>query len=158
MKRVLACKTDFVVTVLILIFGVSGLVMAMDFQAGSRVWPVAILLLLIACTCAYLMIFFFGPNPRMVADKLRIDGGDDPVIPASVVQIGINILLITALIVAAPIIGLFVSAGVYLLAHMIYLGIRPLWLALVCAVAGTAVIYAFFGLALGVSISGAMLV
>lgn len=157
MRRVLECKIDFAVTALILILGLCGLVMATEFPAGSRVWPIAILSLLILCTCAYLIIFFFGPDPRIVAENMRIEGDEDPVVPVSSVQIAFNTALITAFILAAPIAGLFVSAGVYLLAHMIYLGIRPLWLALVCAVAGTVTIYAFFGLALGVSISGAAL-
>lgn len=152
MRRIIENKTDFSITAAILALAVYGLVTAAGFQAGSRVWPIVILSMLILCTSIYLAIFLLGSDPREVSEKARIAANDDPIVPDNPAKIIINVVLITALIIAAPIVGLFVSAAVYLLAHMIYLGIRPLWLSLFCALGGTAIIYAFFGLALGVSI------
>lgn len=70
----------------------------------------------------------------------------------------INIALLTAFVVAAPRLGLFTSAGIYLAVHFLFLGIRPIVLALGAAVAATLVMYGFFGLILGVEMRGALLV
>lgn len=70
----------------------------------------------------------------------------------------INIALLTAFVVAVPILGLFSSALVYMAVHFLFLGIRPVPLALGAAVAATAVMYVFFGLILGVEMRGALLV
>lgn len=70
----------------------------------------------------------------------------------------VNIALLTALVLAAPRLGLFTSAGIYLAAHFLFLGIRPVALALGVAVAATLVMYGFFGLILGVEMRGALLV
>lgn len=70
----------------------------------------------------------------------------------------VNIALLTAFVVSAQWLGLFTSAGLYLAAHFLFLGIRPVALALGAAVIATLVMYGFFGLILGVEMRGALLV
>lgn len=73
-------------------------------------------------------------------------------------KVAINIAMVAALIIAAPYLGLFVTTGVYLAAHMTLLGVRPLGLTLAVAAGVTLVLYCFFGLLLGVEMRGALLV
>lgn len=146
MQRVLENKTDFIVTVLILSFATGALTIALEFPAGSRVWPVAILSMLIVCTGIYLAIFFLGANPKRTDEEASADMDGAPEFAGNSLKIAFNIALITALIFAVSTAGLYVSTGLYLFSHMIFLGIRPLWLAFACALGGTAVIYVFSGL------------
>jgi hypothetical protein len=70
----------------------------------------------------------------------------------------LNIALVTALVIAAPVVGLFVSVGVYLLIHFILLGVRPIAYAVAVAIGVTLVMYGFFGLILGIEMRNAWLV
>jgi len=70
----------------------------------------------------------------------------------------INITLIVICIVIIPYLGLFTTVGIYLALHMFYLGIRPISLVAMVAVGATLVMYGFFGVLLGVEMSGALLI
>lgn len=70
----------------------------------------------------------------------------------------VNIALLTAYVVAVPRLGLFTATGIYLVVHFLFLGIRPVGLALGAAVVATLVMYGFFGLILGVEMRGALLI
>ncbi len=69
----------------------------------------------------------------------------------------INVGLIVAYLCFVPILGLFTTTGIYLTLHMLYLGIRPLSLAMAVAAGGVLVLYGFFGLLLGISMPGSLL-
>ena len=70
----------------------------------------------------------------------------------------INIALIIGCIVLIPYLGLFTTIGVYLAVHMYFLGVRPLPFVAVVAIGSVLVMYGFFGLLLGVELSGTLLV
>jgi len=70
----------------------------------------------------------------------------------------VNITLIVLCIVVIPYLGLFTTVGIYLAVHMFYLGIRPLPLLAVVAIGATLVMYGFFGILLGVEMSGSLLI
>lgn len=70
----------------------------------------------------------------------------------------INIGLLVICIVAIPYLGLFTTVGVYLVIHMLYLGVRPIALVVLTAVGSVLVMYGFFGLLLGVDMSGTLFV
>ncbi len=70
----------------------------------------------------------------------------------------INIALIVICIVIIPYLGLFTTVGIYLAIHMFFLGVRPLSLVSLVAVGVTLVMYGFFGILLGVGISGSLLI
>ena len=70
----------------------------------------------------------------------------------------VNITLIVLCIVVIPYLGLFTTVGIYLAVHMFYLGIRPLPLVAVVAIGATLVMYGFFGILLGVEMSGSLLI
>lgn len=70
----------------------------------------------------------------------------------------VNITLIVLCIIVIPYLGLFTTVGIYLAVHMLYLGIRPLPLVAVVAVGATLVMYGFFGILLGVEMSGSLLI
>lgn len=67
-------------------------------------------------------------------------------------RILISLFLLTAYVVAVPVIGFFVTTGVYLVAHMTFLGIRPFWLTLVVGVGAMAFLYMVFIGFLGIPI------
>lgn len=68
-----------------------------------------------------------------------------------------NIAIIGIFALAAQRLGLFVSSGLYLAAHMLFLGVRP-GLAVAVALGATLVIWAFFGFLLGVEMRDAWLI
>jgi len=70
----------------------------------------------------------------------------------------INIGLLTICIIIIPYLGLFTTVGIYLAIHMYFLGIRPLSLVAVTTVGLVLVMYGFFGVLLGVTLSGTLLV
>ena len=70
----------------------------------------------------------------------------------------VNITLIVLCIVVIPYLGLFTTVGIYLAVHMFYLGIRPLPLVAVVSIGATLVMYGFFGILLGVEMSGSLLI
>ena len=70
----------------------------------------------------------------------------------------INIALLITCIIIIPYLGLFTTVGTYLAIHMCFLGVRPLSLLAVTTVGLVLVMYGFFGILLGVELSGALLV
>jgi hypothetical protein len=70
----------------------------------------------------------------------------------------INIALLIICIIIIPYLGLFTTVGIYLAIHMYFLGVRPLSLVAVTTVGLVLVMYGFFGVLLGVELSGALLV
>ena len=70
----------------------------------------------------------------------------------------VNIALIISCIILIPYLGLFTTVGIYLAIHMYFLGVRPFSLVAVVAVGAVVVMYGFFGLLLGVQLSGTLLV
>ena len=70
----------------------------------------------------------------------------------------INIALLITCIIVIPYLGLFTTVGIYLAIHMFFLGVRPLSLVVVTTVGLVLVMYGFFGILLGVELSGALLV
>ena len=70
----------------------------------------------------------------------------------------INIALLTSCIVIIPYLGLFTTVGIYLAIHMFFLGVRPVSLVALVAVGAVLVMYGFFGILLGVDLSGTLLV
>ena len=73
-------------------------------------------------------------------------------------RIAINIILLVCCIIAIPYLGLFSTFVIYLAVHMYFLGVRPIHF--VCLVAFCYILdmYCFFGLLLGVRLSGTLLV
>lgn len=63
----------------------------------------------------------------------------------------VNIGLIIAYVIVVPHLGLFTTTGIYLTLHMLFLGIRPVGLAVAVAVGAVAVMYGFFGILLGIN-------
>jgi hypothetical protein len=70
----------------------------------------------------------------------------------------VNIALIVGCIVIIPFLGLFTTVGIYLAIHMFFLGVRPLTLVVVVAAGSVLVMYGFFGVLLGVELSGTLFV
>ena len=70
----------------------------------------------------------------------------------------VNIGLIVGCIVIIPFLGLFTTVGIYLAIHMIFLGVRPLTLVVAVAAGSVLVMYGFFGVLLGVELSGTLFV
>jgi len=70
----------------------------------------------------------------------------------------VNIGLIVGCIVIIPFLGLFTTVGIYLAIHMIFLGVRPLTLVVAVAAGSVLVMYGFFGVLLGVQLSGTLFV
>lgn len=70
----------------------------------------------------------------------------------------VNIILLVCCIITIPFLGLFTTVGIYLAVHMSFLGIRPFVLVGLVALGSILVMYGFFGLLLGVRLSGALLV
>ena len=68
----------------------------------------------------------------------------------------INIALLIICIIIIPYLGLFTTVGIYLAIHMYFLGVRPLSLVAVTTVGLVLVMYGFFGVLLGVGLSGAL--
>ena len=73
-------------------------------------------------------------------------------------RIAINIILLVCCIIAVPYLGLFSTVGIYLAVHMYFLGVRPIPLVGLVAFCSILVMYSFFGLLLGVRLSGTLLV
>ena len=73
-------------------------------------------------------------------------------------RIAINIILLVCCIIAVPYLGLFSTVGIYLAVHMYFLGVRPIPLVGLVAFCSILVMYCFFGLLLGVRLSGTLLV
>lgn len=70
----------------------------------------------------------------------------------------VNIALIIGCIVIIPYLGLFTTVGIYLAVHMYFLGIRPIALVAAVAFGSVLVMYGFFGVLLGVSLTGTLFV
>ena len=70
----------------------------------------------------------------------------------------VNIALLVGCIIIIPYLGLFTTVGIYLAVHMYFLGVRPIALVGLVALGTVLVMYGFFGMLLGVSLSGALLV
>ena len=70
----------------------------------------------------------------------------------------ISLALIVAYIVLVPVLGFFTATLVYLVAHMTYLGIRPLWKPVATTVGVLAVLYVLFEFLLRVDLPGGLLV
>ena len=73
-------------------------------------------------------------------------------------RIVINIGLIIAYVIIVPNLGLFTTTGIYLAIHMLFLGVRPIALALAVAVGAVVVMYGFFGLLLGINMPDALFI
>ena len=71
---------------------------------------------------------------------------------------GINITLIIICIITIPYLGLFTTIGIYLAAHMFFLGVSPLVLVAAVSIGSILVMYGFFGMLLGVELSGTLFV
>ena len=70
----------------------------------------------------------------------------------------INIGLIITYVIIVPNLGLFTTTGIYLTVHMLFLGVRPIGLALAVAVGAVVVMYGFFGLLLGINMPDALFI
>ncbi|KKL98761.1 hypothetical protein LCGC14_1821190 [marine sediment metagenome] len=163
MHRIRERPVDFIVTSAILGLGIVGLVMALRYPERAGFWPQAIMVMLIAVTGFQMVQFLLAGRPRL-SDETRAaaqahaeEHPAEPPIPVDYARIAINVALVTGLVVITPVLGLFASAAIYLLCHMLFLGIRPLWLAMLIAAGCTLVLYGFFGGLLGVEISDAWL-
>lgn len=77
---------------------------------------------------------------------------------APALRVVLSIALITGYIVLVPILGFFTATFAYLIAHMVYLGIRPLWKPLATTVGVLAVLYVLFEFLLRVDLPGGILV
>ncbi len=155
MRRIRENPADFIVTSAILLLGLVGLAMALQFPERAGSWPRAIMIMLILGAGIYMLLFFLA-RPVAPDPAAEAAAQDEP--PFEWSRVLINVALVTGLVLAAPVLGLFTSAALYLLAHMLYLGIRPLWLAVLIAAGCTLVLYGFFGGLLGVSISDVLLI
>jgi hypothetical protein len=155
MRRIRENPADFIVTSAILLLGIVGLVMALQFPERAGSWPRAIMVMLILGAGLYMAMFLLArpAAPDPAAEQAK---ANEP--PFEWSRVLINIGLVTGLVLAAPVLGLFTSAALYLMAHMLFLGVRPLWLAALIAGGATLVLYAFFGGLLGVSIPGVLLI
>lgn len=152
MQRLKGKIPDLVVSLLLLAVGLVGLVMAFDFPTKSGKWPLIIMTSLVVLMLLYLGSFFYDlrKNPETKAVS-------EPISTNAKIRIGINIGIITSFIIIAPFLGLFVTTALYLFSHMLFLGVRPVWLPALCALGSTGVIYGFFGHLLGVYIPGTWL-
>ena len=70
----------------------------------------------------------------------------------------ISIALIVGFAVLVPILGFFTATVVYLIAHMLYLGIRPWWKPVAATAGVLAVLYVLFEYLLRVDLPGGLLV
>ena len=70
----------------------------------------------------------------------------------------INIALLVICIITIPYLGLFTTVGIYLGMHMFFLGVRPVALVVGVAAGSILVMYGFFGVLLGVGLSGTLFV
>ena len=70
----------------------------------------------------------------------------------------VNIVLLVCCIIIIPYLGLFTTVGIYLAVHMYILGIRPIMLVGLVTLGSVLVMYGFFGLLLGVRLSGTLFV
>lgn len=69
----------------------------------------------------------------------------------------ISLALIVAYIMLVPFLGFFTATLAYLIAHMLYLGIRPLWKPVATTAGVLAVLYVLFEFLLRVDLPGGIL-
>ena len=69
----------------------------------------------------------------------------------------VSVVLIVAYAVAVPRLGFFAATFVYLIAHMTFLGIRPLWKPPAVTGGVLGVLYVLFEFLLGVDLPGGVL-
>lgn len=155
MQRLKGKIPDLVVSIMLLVVGVVGLVMAFDFPTKSGKWPIIIMSMLVFLMALYLASFLYDLRPKTSPSKIATI--EDEAEAPSKLRIAINIGIIVGFIILAPFLGLFVSTALYLFIHMVFLGVRPIWLCAVCSLGSTGVIYGFFGHLLGVYLPGALL-
>lgn len=72
-------------------------------------------------------------------------------------RVAISIALITAYIVMVPVLGFFTATLVYLVGHMTYLGIRPLWKPVAATLGVLGVLYVLFEFLLRVDLPSGLL-
>lgn len=73
------------------------------------------------------------------------------------VRVVISVALIVTYAAAVPWLGFFSATLVYLIAHMTYLGIRPLWKPVAATAGVLAVLYGLFEFLLRVDLPGGVL-
>lgn len=64
----------------------------------------------------------------------------------------ISLLMLTGYVAIVPLAGFFVGTGLYLAAHMAFLGIRPLWLVAAVVAGALVFLYLIFIQFLGVPV------
>ena len=133
LTRIASRPTDFCVTLLVLVGALVAAWAASGYPEAAGRWPFAIMMLL-AVLCAYQLakFLFAGPSSAEVDEIAPIPAPD-----GAVFRVGVSVALILGFVLLAPVAGLFSAAAVFLTAHMIALGIRPLLLALDMWVAHT---------------------
>ncbi len=159
LQRILHAPLDFGATFLFFVLGIAGAIVAAGFPGQAGGWPLVVLLLLALLAGLQLWIFLFARSRDAGvedAETLAVHSAAGEHTRYWVLRVGASTALIIGFILAAHWIGLFTSAAIYLLTHMLYLGVRPVWLAAVCTAGITAMLYGFFGYLLGVSIPGTL--
>ncbi|MBC8158302.1 MAG: tripartite tricarboxylate transporter TctB family protein [Alphaproteobacteria bacterium] len=117
-----AAARDSVSALVIMAVSAVGVYSTFEFPQRAAAWPLYMWGLLAALS----MVLLINSLRQSVSEQLaHIDKAERN---ARVKRIAINVGLILGFVILVPILGFFTAAGIYLVMHMTYLGIRPFWL------------------------------
>ncbi|MBL6929156.1 MAG: tripartite tricarboxylate transporter TctB family protein [Rhodospirillales bacterium] len=139
-----AAARDSVSALVIMAVSAGGVYSTFEFPQRAAAWPLYMWGLL----AAFSVLLLFNSLRQTVTEQLaQVDKAERN---ARIKRIAINVGLILGFVILVPILGFFTAAGIYLVIHMSYLGIRPYWL--VALVTGGVLIafYMMFEFFLGV--------
>ncbi|MBM9595419.1 tripartite tricarboxylate transporter TctB family protein [Roseitranquillus sediminis] len=141
---------ETIVLVVLLVLGIAGWMMSQNFRGDAGTWPGVIMIMMSVGALLVLGAQFLGPVDETAETPAATE-------MSGKVRIAINVAILVVYILAVTSVGLYASTAIYLFGHMLYLGIRPVWLAIATSVAVAAVLWMFFGYVLGISISNTLL-
>ncbi|MBL6945746.1 MAG: tripartite tricarboxylate transporter TctB family protein [Rhodospirillales bacterium] len=139
-----AAARDSVSALVIMAVSTGGIYSAFDFPQRAAAWPLYMWGLL----AAFSVLLLVNSLRQTVTEQLaRVDKADRNALNK---RIAINVGLILGFVIVVPILGFFSAAGIYLMVHMIYLGIRPYWMVAVVTLGVLIAFYMMFEFFLGV--------
>jgi putative tricarboxylic transport membrane protein len=115
-----------------------------DFPQRAAAWPLYMWGLLAALS---VVLLINSLRQTLVEQEEAVDW---VLRKARIKRIAINIGAILGFVILVPVLGFFTAAGIFLVGHMIYLGVRPFWLVGVVTMGVLIAFYMMFEYFLGV--------
>lgn len=134
--------------------GAAGFIYSLNLPDRAGAWPLWIWGLLILLSLILLAVScrgFLGARGAPESQAAEDEGTADHLsVRAKLQRVGANVALIVLYGVGVLEIGFYLSTALYLMGHMLYLGVRPLWLTGAVTVGLLAFFFLAFEYALGV--------